>query len=308
VTSRLRGGILIALIAVIGACAVGGVAWYRSRTSAPAALLKRLPASGALIVCLDFRALRHAVFFNRIGNSQITEDQEYRDFVRQTGFDYKQDLDQAIVAFAPSGKYLLLRGQFDWKRLRAYVESKNGHCYSSLCRVEGSTPERRISFFPLQTNLMALAVSADESAALRLRDAAPGPAPEIPAGLLKAPAWMSIPADLLRSSDVPEGARPFTRSMDQAESVYLSFVPERERISARLDVRCRTSADAATLASQLSETTELLRRTMARDRRAAGPAGLGGVLTGGTFRSDGPRVLGYWPIEPAFLNNILAGS
>jgi hypothetical protein len=299
---------LIALIAVISGGVVGGVAWFRSRTLTPAALLKRLPTSGALIVCLDFRALRHAGFFDRIGNSKITEDPEYQDFVRQTDFDYKQDLDMAMVAFAPSGKYLLLRGHFDWKRLRAYVESENGKCYNSLCRVEGSTPERRISFFPLQTNLMALAVSADESAAVRLRDAAPGPVPEIPAGLLKAPAWMSIPAALLRSSDLPEGARPFTRSMDQAESVVLSFVPEGRRITARLDVRCRTSGDAATLASQLSQTTALLRQTMARDRQGADPAGLSGVLTAGTFRSDGPRVLGYWPIEPAFLNNILAGS
>lgn len=307
-TSRLRGGILIALIAVISGGAVGGIAWYRSRTLTPAVLLKRLPTSSALIVYVDFRALRRSGLFNRIENSRIIEDPEYQDFVRQTDFDYKRDLDVAMVAFAPSGKYLLLGGEFDWKRLRAYVESENGKCYNSMCRVQGTTPERRISFFPLQTNLMALAVSADESAAVRLQDPAPGPAPEIPSGLLKTPAWMSIPAALLRSSDLPEGARPFTRSMDQAESVFLSFVPEAGRITARLDVRCRTSGDAATLASQLSQTTALLRQMMARDRHAADPSGLSGVLTEGTFRSDGPRVLGYWPIEPAFLNNILAGS
>jgi len=308
VTSRLRGGLLIGLIATVCACSVWGVAWFRARSVTPGLLLKRLPTSGAIIVYLDFRVLRQAGFFNQIENAKITEDPEYAEFVRNTAFDYKQDLDTAMVAFAPGGKYLLLRGRFDWKRLRAYVESQNGTCYNSLCRVQGSTLERRISFFPLETNLMALAVSPDESAAVRLQDAAPGPTPEMPAELLKAPAWMSIPAAVLRSDGVPEGARPFTRSMDQAESVFLSFAPEGKRIAARLDVRCRTSEDAASLASQLTRTTALLREMMARDRRTPDSAGLSGVLTAGSFRSEGPRVFGYWPIEPAFLDQLLAGS
>jgi hypothetical protein len=257
---------------------------------------------------LDFRPLRQSDLFNRIENSKITEDSGYQEFVRRTAFDYKRHLDVAMVAFAPSGKYLLLRGQFDWKRLRAYVESENGKCYNSLCRVQGSTPERRISFFPLEPNLMALAVSPDESAVVRLRDAAPGPAPEIPAGLLHSPAWMSIPASLLRSGDLPEGARPFARSMDRAESVFLSFAPEGKRLAARLDVRCRTNGDAASLAIQLSRTTALLREMMGRERQTPDPAGLSGVLTAGSFHSEGSHVFGHWPIELEFVDKILAGS
>ena len=47
---------------------------------------------------------------------------------------------------------------------------------------------------------------------------------------------------------------------------------------------------------------------MERDHQRPDPAGLSGVLTAGSFRSDGVRVFGYWPIEPAFLDNILAAS
>jgi len=42
---------------------------------------------------------------------------------RQTQFDYKKDLDAALVAFAPTGRFLLLKGRFDWKSLRAYVKA-----------------------------------------------------------------------------------------------------------------------------------------------------------------------------------------
>jgi hypothetical protein len=294
---------------------VGGIAWYRSRVPRPAVLLQRLPVSGALVVYLDFAALRRGGILNRIENSQITpggkgelEDPEYQDFVHKTGFDYKRDLDLAMLAFAPTGKFLLLRGRFDWKSLRSYVGSQNGTCYRDLCRMQGSTPDRRISFVPIQTNLMALAVSADDSAALRMQESAPGPVPDMPSGVLAAPVWLSVPATLLQSGDLPEGARPFARSMAQAQAVFLSFAPDGPRLAAKLEVHCRSGQDASALASQLSRTTELLRQMMARDHQKADPAGLSGVLTRGTFRSEGARVFGDWPIEPAFMDSIFGGS
>ena len=64
-----------------------------------------------------------------------------------------------MLAFAPDGKYMLLKGRFDWKSLRGYVRGSDGLCNNSFCRMAGSTPDRRISFFPVQSNLMALAVS-----------------------------------------------------------------------------------------------------------------------------------------------------
>jgi hypothetical protein len=126
VNHRVRAWLLIVLIATICAGAVWGVAWYRSRDLNTAALLKRLPSSGALVVYIDFAALRRAGILDRIEASKLTEDAEYSDFVRKTDFDYKQDLDTAIAAFAPTGKFLLLRGQFDWKSLRSYVASEHG--------------------------------------------------------------------------------------------------------------------------------------------------------------------------------------
>ena len=44
------------------------------------------------------------------------------------------------------------------------------------------------------------------------------------------------------------------------------------------------------------------------DKQTANPRDLTGFLTSGSFRNEGPRVFGYWPIEPAFVQNMLGGS
>jgi len=182
--------------------AVWGVVWYRSRVITPASLLKRLPSSDALVIYLDFSALRKSGVLGMLDSNKVAADPEYQDFVRKTHFDYKQDLETAMLAFAPTGKFLLLRGRFDWKSLRSYAESEGGRCDNSFCRMQGSAPDRRISFFAVQSSLMALAVSEDESAALRMQNTAAGPAAEVP----NAPVWIAVPSSVLQSATVfPRG-------------------------------------------------------------------------------------------------------
>ncbi len=297
--------LMVVGIAAVCGVSVWGVAWYRARSFATASLLRRMPAEDALVAYIDFSELRRGGVLQLLDGSKAGEDPEYQSFVRQTQFDYKKDLDAALVAFAPTGRFLLLKGRFDWKSLRAYVESQNGKCNNSFCRMTGSAPERRISFFPLRSNLMALAVSPDESAALRLESAVSGPDLQVPA----APVWLSIPTSVLKSGDsLPAGTRMFASSMERAETVTLAFAPEGHGLAAKLDVRCRDERDAADLASQLTRTTSLLREMMEKEHQKPNPADLSGVLTSGAFRNEGRRVLGYWPIERAFVQNVLGGS
>lgn len=296
---------LVALVAAICGAALWGVAWHRSRELTPASLLKRIPSSDAVVIYLDFAALRRSGVLGILDSSKVTEEPEYQDFIRKIDFNYKQDLDSVMLAFAPTGKYLLARGQFDWKSLRSYVESESGQCYNSLCRMQGSTPDRRISFFPLQSNLMALAVSQDESAALRLESTAAGSN----AGVPDAPVWIAFPGAALKSAEsLPDGTRPFARAVERADSVVLSLAPDGKRLAAKLTVRSRSSQDATDLASQLSATTNLLRQMIAREHHTPNPADLSGVLTAGSFRSEGSQVFGYWPMERVFLENMLGSG
>jgi len=296
---------LICAGAVVSVAIIAGLVWYRARALAPAALLARLPTANALVFSIDFQQLRSAGILQLLDKSKTAEDPDYVSFVQKTNFNYRVDLDLAVAAFASTGKYLLLTGRFDWKALRAYTASQGGRCEGDLCRMQGSTPERRISFFPLRSNLMALAVSPDESAALRLN----GPASSAQTQVPGAPIWLSIPTGMLRAGEnLPDGTRAFARSVGQAETVTLAFAPEGHRLAARLDVLCRNEMDAADVALQLQRVTTVLRAMIEQEKQKPNPADLSGVLTAGSFRPEGRRVYGYWPIERVFVENILAGA
>lgn len=294
-------GAALAAVALL----IAGIDWYRSRPFTTAHLLERLPVDNALVLSIDFRALRRAGILQMLGDAQASQDPEYRAFVHKTDFDYQRDLDRVLAAFAPTGKFLLLEGRFDWPRLRAYVAEQGGRCDRDLCRMQGSLPERQISFFPLRSSLMALAVSPDRSAVLRLATAAPG-TPAVPS---TAPVWLSVPVATLRSGDnLPAGTRMFAHSLNEAESVTLAFKPEGRRLSANLDVLCRNEIDAADAALELTRVTSLLQQMIARENQHPNLADLSGVLAAGSFRSDGKRVYGYWPIERSFVENLFGAQ
>ena len=285
------------------AAAIGGGLWYQSRGLNLADELTRLPLADSVVVNIDFVALRQVGLLRVLANSKVAEEAEYQDFERRTGFDYQRDLDGALMAVAPTGKYLLVRGRFNWTKLRAYAESQGGHCDASLCRMQGSQPDRRISFFPVRSDLMALAVSPDDSAALRLSTPADAAAFAPPA-----PLWVSIPGSVLQSTEsLPAETRSFAQTLARANSVVLEFTPEKTRFAARLQVQCRTNQDAAALAAQLTRLTSLLRETFAGEHRTPSPADLTGVLAAGSFEQVDSRVVGYWPIESAFVQNLLGG-
>ena len=290
---------------LLAAAGVVGFLSWRSRTLPNAELLKRLPSADAVVLYVDFDSLRRAGVMDLLDGSRTAQDPEYKSFVAATGFNYARDLDLAMVAFAPTGRYLLLRGRFDWPKLRAYAESQHGSCSDAVCRMVGSTPDRRISFLPLESHVMAMAVSTDDFAAQRLASPARGAAPPTPGS----PVWLSLPASVLRSGEsLPEGTRMFARSIDRADSVTLAFEPEGSRLAAKLNVLCRNEQDAGAVAAELGRITGLVRDMIQREHQAPNPGDLSGVLTSGTFRADGRRVYGYWPIERKFVENILGGA
>ena len=304
-TPKNRAWLLLLVVAVICGSSVWGVVWYRSRPLTLTAMMKRLPTQGAPVLYIDFAALRQAGILQLLDGSQGSEDPEYRAFVRNTRFDYRQDLDSALVAFAPTGTYMLVKGRFDWNSLRAYAQSRGGQCAYSLCRVPGSSETHRISFLPLQDNLMAVAVSTDESAATDMTASPGGPNPAPPEGAV----WLSIPGSWLRlRPGLPEGTQMFAHTVEQADSITISFVPVSGHLEGRLQVRCQSDHEAAEVSAQLILATARLREAILRENHVPNPADLSGPLSGGSFRSEGSKVFGTWIFEPAFIHNILGGG
>lgn len=302
---RLPPWAVLFCLAALCAAVIGGVAYVRASRVTPAALLSRLPADNALIVSVDFRALRSAGVLGVFSASRMLQEPEYRAFVDGTGFDYLNDLDSALVSFHPTGTYLLLRGRFDWKNLRDYVVQRGGTCYNTLCKVAGSTPQRRISFYPLQPGIMALAVSEDDAAATKMQ--VRGPKPKLP--IPDDPVWALIPVSALRdSATAPPGTRAFARALGAADSVLFAAAPDGRQITLRMDATCRTPAAASALATELRETTARLRELIAREHQAPNGADLSGVLAAGAFEPSDTHVLGRWPLGHEFLESLAGGS
>ncbi len=303
VGSLRRSTLLLALAALAAAGLIA--VWLRARAVEPARLLARLPVHDSLLLYADFDALRKAGIVKLLEGVNSRQESDYRDFVRQTKFDYSKDLDSVVAAFGPSGNFMFVKGRFDWDALRAYAIAQHGRCDAILCAMAGSTPQRRISFFLMRSNLLALAVSTDDTAALRLKTAADSAPRVSPDGAI----WLSIPPSTLRSGDgLPNGTRMFAHSVDRAESVTLTLGPEGDRIAARLNVMCATAQDATDAADQLTRATATLRQLIEREHVKPSPSDLSGVLTSGSFKSQGMRAFGYWPIDRSFIENLLASS
>ncbi len=283
---------------------LAAIAALRFQRNSTPNLLARLPVDDAVVVYIDFEALRRAHVLDILAGSNVVQEPEYRAFVDQTGFDYLRDLDTAFVSFHPDGTYFLLRGRFDWRNLTEYTVGQGGACHNTLCKVQGSTPERKISYFPLQPNVMALAVSKSDSAVLVLQGRGQALKFELP----NEPVWSLVPVSALKNaSDLPAGPRMFARALTGADRILLTLGPEGGRMELRLDVTCRSADDAKSLAAQLTDATARLRELIARQKQAPNPRDLSGILTAGAFDQKDVHVLGRWPIERAFLE-ALAGS
>ena len=142
--NRLQPWQLAVLLAVLLCAVVAGITrWYPALQSYDAArLLSTLPEDHATLLYLDAGALRKDGILEMLAGSRATEEPDYRQFVEQTGFDYRNDLDAVAASFAQGSAYFTVRGRFQWKRLNAYAESQGGQCRGAVCTMAGSRPER----------------------------------------------------------------------------------------------------------------------------------------------------------------------
>jgi hypothetical protein len=302
---RLSPWLVLALLAGLCAAVVFAVAHFRSRNYSTARLLPRLPSDNAVVFYADFDALRRAGLLEVFPGPLAEREPEYRSFAQATGFNYLRDLESVLVSFHSSGTYFLLRGRFDWGAFSQYVREQGGLCYNSSCHLDGSTPERKISCFPLQQDLLALAVGPDAFAADTLQTRQSGLRLEVPSG----PVWSVIPAAALEdNSRLPAGLHMFARALQGAPRIVLSAAPDGPGMRLQLDATSGSAESAAALATQFRAATTLLRQLIARENQTPSPRDLSGILAAGAFEQQGRRVLGHWRLERAFLESLTAGA
>jgi hypothetical protein len=110
--------------------------WFHEAIPERNALLSWMPGDARAVLFIDLADLRRAPFFADLLTwaPKPDADQEYRQFVRDTGFDYERDLDRLAVAFEQQGAQKIFfaagDGHFDKKKIRAYA-AKNGALLNS---------------------------------------------------------------------------------------------------------------------------------------------------------------------------------
>jgi hypothetical protein len=296
-------------VVLVGVCAavVGGIYTYRVRGApTPAALVSYLPTANATVVYLDVAAMRRSGLLNMIAGTKAAQELEYRQFVGETAFDYRQDLDAIAAAFKDDQVFFALSGRFHWKKLIEYAGLQGGSCHNGFCNMPASRASRHISFYPAKPDLMAMAVSQDNFAAyLITRKSGKLTVPPF-----TQPVWLSVPSSALRNSDaLPPGTRPFASALlEGTNEIVFTIGPDGDRLTLGLNVLCRDTQSASALLESFEKTTATLRKWIAREHQQPNPADWSGLLSAGSFRRENQRVFGQWPLSRAFVEALLSDS
>lgn len=306
IKTRIRPWHLAVVLCLVGGAVLAAAAWrFTQRSFTAATLIECLPPDQATHVYLNVAALRASGILDLLAGSKAAEEEDYRRFVEQTGFDYRTDLDEVAAAFLRGSVYLAVRGRFDWKKLDAYARSQGGACRNTVCEMPASKPDRYISFYPIRSNVLALAVSSEERGVNLI-----GPAQWAnPPHLSTDPVWISAPSFAFADvKDLPEGTHAFLGPLAQAQRVVFAVGPDGNQLRIRVEVFCGSPEAASALAQQFTNSTDLLNKMLARDHMTPNPHDLSAVLAGGKFQQQDTRVAGTWPLDRGFVEALASGA
>lgn len=295
----------IAAAAVLAAVAVL-ISYYWYWQPPGAAMLAALaPPSTRVAVHIDVAALRRGGVLDMLAGARAIEDSEYARFVRQTQFDYKRDLEAVLLTFGAEENFYFASGRFSWKSIREYLAAGGGACEGHFCYTSASQPGRYLSLRLLSRNLLAMAVSADRRAVLRLAE----PGGTRRGGKPPDPVWVELyPTAFQHPEAFPSGTQLFAKALQGSEGVTIGFDRDGARFRARLKASCAGESEAKILEAQFERITDVLRKMIAARGERPNPRDLSGVLTAGVFRREGRQVIGEWPIERPFLEALSGGD
>ena len=295
----------LALILLCGA-AIGVWQWRRTAVNA-AYLLQCLPLDRSVQVYVDVGQLRTSGLLDVIAGSKASEESDYRSFVEQTGFDYRTDLDAVAAVFLHGDVYLAAKGRFDWKRLSKYAQAQQGQCLNDVCNMPASQPNRYISFYQVNSKVLAFAVSSAFRGVTMVAAGESKLASPVPS----APVWISAPSFTFSDlGTLPAGLHSFLSPLADARQAAFSIQPAHENggFQLVLDAPCASPAVASAVATKFVNTTDLLRKMLARDKLTPSPADLSGVLVAGRFETHESSMTGTWPIDRRFFESLVSGK
>lgn len=126
----------LVLVTAISALLAGGVyfayaRWFGSLGDSRESLLRALPPDATAVIYMDVRELRQGAILKNLATlgASAAVDQDYKQFISETGFDYEKDLDRVGIAMQITGEanhyFALADGKFERKKIETYFR-KNG--------------------------------------------------------------------------------------------------------------------------------------------------------------------------------------
>jgi len=164
--SKMSRRRLIAISAAL--VAVAGMLAYELQTRRAVAagsmpeLIEMAPGDATFIAYLDLENLRNDPLIDRIAAmaAPVTVDRDYADFVSATGFDYRRDLDRAVIAGTTEQTLAIAEGRFDQEKIKQYVlrsGSLEREGDRAVYVMKSATPGKSISLSFLSKNRIAIA-------------------------------------------------------------------------------------------------------------------------------------------------------
>lgn len=290
---------LLALAAALGAV-LFGVDYYRHRfVRANSDLVALLPPGDLTTFFADFNTLRQARMLSLLAGVKLADEKQYEEFLSQTQFDYVRDMEALAGASDGDQLFFVIRGRFDWSKLKRYALAHGGVCQRDYCTAPTSRPGRWANFLPIQADVIGLAVSANGTAADMLRP----PGRRLQEQPSHDPVWVKPSLHLMKSpGDIPMAVRIFAITLQSADSVVISLGAAGGGMSVQLKARFANEVAAESTRSQMEIQTKMLKLQWAREQPGeSSPADLTGLITSGTFQVADRQLIGVWPVRQELL-------
>jgi hypothetical protein len=264
------------LAAVVGTAAMGYL-YARRNNFAHASplpdLLTQIPAGAPTLIYVDLAALRQSGFYQhrRALSPGVIPDNDYKDFVEATGFDFEKDLDRVVIAAWPESvpgehkkSVAVAEGRFDRQKIRDYVqrggkiEQQEGHDVL-LFQGSKSSEWNSLTFLNDQAVMFVEGPSIAPALGTSLSAASRDPIRErvthvAGSDIILITRMPSIP-DNLRAG--PIQSAPMANLIRSVQWLTLAARPEGDNLLVSLEGECASNTEARQLQSAL-ETLRLV--------------------------------------------------
>ncbi len=260
-----------AVLAAVAGTAAMGYLYARRSKSAHAAplpdLLTQIPAGAPTLIYVDLAALRQSGLYqhHRALSPSIVPDNDYKDFVQATGFDFEKDLDRVVIAAWPESvpgehkkSVAVAEGRFDRQKIRDYVQrggridQQEGH---DVLLFQGSKSSEWNSLTFLNDHTVALAQGPSIAQALGSSSSGPSGDP------IRERVTHVAGADIFLITRMPAIPDNFGAGVLQSASLAnlirsvqwltLAARPEGDNLLVSLEGECAANTDARQLQSGL---------------------------------------------------------